>query len=319
MIADISEIEITELAASLNFTESGFVADILSRGDMKVNLDVTETIDGDPLPPYEGLLRTIHLHDRKLIWNSRLEAPKEYTDTYSGSINETVYKLVPLNIVYRSDSNFKTVIDQEVDRPSFLSEVGPYAFYLEADMDREVSVRIRAKLSLTLSSPTDMSYGYALAVYKPSEGIKPFKYVYRTAWFGGEDPNFREGTRYIDVDYSEVWDIEEGDSYELFLMVGSAGGSAGLIRDVTVSIDELFIEGTSLEHYPDTKSKSILPHELFQRLLHITTGVPDAFYSEYFGRTDLGYQKDGDGAYLATLNGLMLRCFLTTKRNITPA
>jgi len=32
MIADISEIEITELAASLNFTESVFVADILSRG-----------------------------------------------------------------------------------------------------------------------------------------------------------------------------------------------------------------------------------------------------------------------------------------------
>ena len=310
MIADISEIEITELAASLNFTESGFVADILSRGDMKANIDVTETIDGDPLPPYEGLLRTIHLHDRKLIWNSRLEAPKEYTDTYSGSINETIFKLVPLNIVYRSDSNFKTVIDQDAAGPGYLPDVAISAFYLEADMDREVSVRIRAKLSLTLSSPTDTSYGYALAVYKHSGGMsKRFKYLYRTAWYGGEDPNFREGTRYIDVDYSEVWPIEEGDSYELDIMVGTAGGSAGLIRDVTVSIDELFIEGTSLEHYPDTKSKSILPHELFQRLLHITTGTPDTFYSEYFGRTDLGYKKDGDGAYLATLNGLMLRGF----------
>ena len=55
----------------------------------------------------------------------------------------------------------------------------------------------------------------------------------------------------------------------------------------------------------------ILPFELFNRLLQKITGRTDnVLISDYFGRTDLGYSKDGDGAYLAIASGFAARGFI---------
>lgn len=55
----------------------------------------------------------------------------------------------------------------------------------------------------------------------------------------------------------------------------------------------------------DTVHQVILPHELFTNLVKQING--GRFYSEVFGRTDLGYDYDGEHAYLGITIGELLR------------
>src|SRR5678816_983973 len=112
MKAEISEIDITELAVSLNFIESGFVSDILNREAVKVNIDVTETIDGETiLPSYEDLLQDLHLHDRRLIYESKFEKQGDnflvLQTTGLGDGGGVIG--IPANIVYRSGDNMQSI------------------------------------------------------------------------------------------------------------------------------------------------------------------------------------------------------------------
>jgi hypothetical protein len=56
---------------------------------------------------------------------------------------------------------------------------------------------------------------------------------------------------------------------------------------------------------PNSVHPVLLPHELFTNLIQQING--GEFYSEFFGREDLGYDEDGEGAYLAITKGELLR------------
>ena len=62
---------------------------------------------------------------------------------------------------------------------------------------------------------------------------------------------------------------------------------------------------TEVSVISESKHFVILPHEVFSNLIAQTTG--GEFYSEFFGREDLGYLIDGDGAYLSITKGELLR------------
>ena len=84
--ADIQSIDIDELTCKLDFADNEFTAKIMARHDTKVNLDVTESIDGVNIG---GLAYSdIKLHDRKLIFNSELEYP-EKIDVIGGEEENT--------------------------------------------------------------------------------------------------------------------------------------------------------------------------------------------------------------------------------------
>ena len=53
----------------------------------------------------------------------------------------------------------------------------------------------------------------------------------------------------------------------------------------------------------------IFNHDLSKRLLYIITGRNTAYYSKYFGRTELGYKEDGDGGLIGVMCGLWARAF----------
>jgi len=55
----------------------------------------------------------------------------------------------------------------------------------------------------------------------------------------------------------------------------------------------------------DDQHSVILPHEIFQTLISQING--GRFISNYFGRLDLGYYEDGEGAYIAITTGEILR------------
>lgn len=50
-------------------------------------------------------------------------------------------------------------------------------------------------------------------------------------------------------------------------------------------------------------------HDLMDRLMYILTGEKNAFYSKYFGNTELGYKEDGFGGLIGFISGFWARAF----------
>jgi len=67
---------------------------------------------------------------------------------------------------------------------------------------------------------------------------------------------------------------------------------------------------SSKTYYDETPAVDfIFNHDLIERLLYIMTGRTDAFYSKYFGRTERGYEEDGDGGLVGIISGFLVRGF----------
>ena len=55
--------------------------------------------------------------------------------------------------------------------------------------------------------------------------------------------------------------------------------------------------------------KFVFVYELLDKISTIISGKTNSFYSEYFGRTALGYSSDGEGALMGFISGLWIRNF----------
>ncbi len=102
----------------------------------------------------------------------------------------------------------------------------------------------------------------------------------------------------------------KGHSLALGLYTYNTRGTGYQTWDVTYNTNKADLRIRQDSHVELTHSQTILPFELFERLLRLMTGRTDfIFESDYFGRTDLGYPEDGDGAYLGVASGFWAREF----------
>ena len=99
--------------------------------------------------------------------------------------------------------------------------------------------------------------------------------------------------------------ISKGESLAFAIDSFSIDGES---VDVTYDRVRLTIIEDSLVEKSD--AKAYLIHDVIDHMLKVFTGSQTTqVYSEYFGRTDLGYQQDGEGAYMAIASGFMIRQF----------
>lgn len=93
-----------------------------------------------------------------------------------------------------------------------------------------------------------------------------------------------------------------GDYHRLFLNSYNVTHNFTLKSFINSSIN---ISG--LTTYQETAVQGVMVYECLQRLAEHYTGKSGAFYSDYYGRTDLGYAADGDGSQRIVCSGLNLR------------
>lgn len=325
--ADIQEIEIGDLTVSLNFLDSGFVANIMNREDMEVNLELPDagkiqSVDGDSVQAVDRLLWNTRLHDRRLIFNSLYNKPDE-TASASDSVadigggNYNKFFVFPLTYNYISDENFQNTFAAFVKTDG--TQLGQSAFYLQSEKRRiiEFIVDIQGTMqfasSLDLTSVMAYRYGYVIRRADESTNDEFIFFNESEKYYGGEGDSVNDlGDDEFSLDFSmslnESIEIEEGDSIELFFEIRT---DELIAFDIAMQPDYsvLRIEATSLEIYPSTRADVILPHELFTQLLQVYTGQQTPFYSEFFGRKDLGYSENGPGSCVAVATGKMIRGF----------
>jgi len=81
----------------------------------------------------------------------------------------------------------------------------------------------------------------------------------------------------------------------------------GIFLSSYVRYDSMSLTISQDSTYADSSRPVTFPHELLTNLIAQITGIDNAVYSEFFGRTDLGYAADGEGALLAITKGDLLR------------
>lgn len=319
---DFTTLKEEDSMCSCRFNADDLEAIIKSRKSEKYELERTTDLFGNDIEPID--VKTMFLKGRKIFLDSKLGVKAEDRD---GAISERQsrsggrkygWSAVPVTVTHQSDQNVHNptkdyMNNNESDGRAELN------FYNDANIERELKITITGSMISKVKRIEDVSFAYF--------GIHLVKYT------GAEnfvrDPNddvvlysttdvYGMHNRDIQLSaYDQTITILPGESLGLLYFQTAIFPGFGAFRDgeikvyfdevdVTISITEdSFLDGT--------QSNMILPHDAMAKMLEITTGRTNAFYSEALGRTDLGYDVDGidTGALCGLAHGIWKRQFNT--------
>lgn len=310
---DLSTRKWEEGQLSVKFNSGGLQEDIKSREDENVEIDRLTSIDGLPIDPiqenemlFEG--RRIFL---KSTWKNTKDATV-YLGVYSdGGNTRNKTSGFPITIDSSSHEEAQSILEgsegsENIGTPGMM-------FFANFDRTRDIVVN-SSGLSFKFNI-TESNWQWAFA--------KLCITVY-----GGQDYTLKNRTDLWSVNKSTLWSahnktitipsfskkitVDEGDSIALEFYI-----KADLINYTThrarfyVNFTELsgVLYAEEDSHFESSKAKCYLAHDLLNHLTTICSNTKKAFYSDYFGRVDLGYAANGPGAYVGTTHGFAIRGF----------
>jgi hypothetical protein len=324
---DLSTWSMEKNQVSVKFNSGGLEQLLKSRESEKVEVDRLTTIDGKTIPELNTI--DVELEGRRIFLKTKYNVSNSenaittFNET-RGQTRGSTYT-VPLTFVSRSHENAHepiagTSIGNDSWDRSGNGDTG-MMFFLVSERDRT----LRIKFTLTFSTRfkpsqppfySSESSGFddinffrfwcRLAQYKNGSNynIKQNRMLYSTDSYSALDGNT------FTLDFDQMVPVSSGDSLALQFdqnMDGRNGHDAYLIIEITNIKCDLTIEEDSF--HEKTTTKAILAHELAYRLLTIATNERNGFYSDFLGRTNLGYPVNGKGAYTGFTHGFWVREF----------
>lgn len=298
MKADFSSYVVKENTVELNFLDSIFQEKINSRQNEKLNLIMPTNVDGGDVTGYNTLLKDIWMHDRQIEFNTEYNPLSDYTTNPDGLTADPVFYVpVPINKKFSADDNFKTT--------SWIANTNINAsesfYYLKSDKNRVLYQEFDIDFDLTI---TNLSSVVVTLFYRvlDGNGVQKSYDVIDTY----TSPSSSTGTKNFKFIQNRIVEVDVDDSLQLALKFDTP---ALIVFKTTIksNLDIPTLISRSDEKFDPTISKCLLPHEFFTHWIELMTGKKNAFYSDYFGRKDLGYSNDGEGAYIAIMDGHMIR------------
>ena len=306
-----------ERVAQVKFDEEPFWQKINNRKNEKYDLATTVTPDGITIGDLPT--QTLNAHGREILLNSYFRIDPQFQDSFVSDMQETTTigvvtsnKGLPFKVIANSDqANLNNVLDSQ-GPGAFNTEngTGLSEFFLISDVEKR-NVRIDMRFSFTLSNVNAQETGSELLEFsfRTYENGSDLDLKTNESLLRIEFPQNFVGREYT-INFSRTLDIAVGES--LAFIVQSAAISFGFNDtqlDCTLSNLSGFLRVTEDSFFPPSQHEVLLPFEKFDRLTTILTGEENAFYSEYFGRTEIGYEENGPGAYKACATGFQVRGF----------
>lgn len=315
--ADMTTWEVSELSCKCNFLSSGFEEVLMNRDDNEVEYNTHTSVDGVAIPVFANETRRIELHDRVLELNSALHIKYDGDpiNAYS-TFNSDWFVPLPAIINYDSDKDFKNVIpvplniNEEINSPDTF-------FILRASENKVVTVEFNistvvkigvARRGMVYSNFADNIYLYERIVDGDYNEVSKTLISIIEYQTNSIDPFFFS----ISYTSTKTYTLQKDYSVQLYLDVDIPHGTdldSYYVNIYSFSESLNAITSNSKSYFPASTADCIPPHELFSRLCSIYTGSQMPFYSDIFGRTDLGYSQNGEWCWLVALNGLMIRSF----------
>jgi hypothetical protein len=312
---DLSTYEKENDQISIKFSSGGIEQMLKARESEKVEIDRTTTIDGKDISELEAI--KVSMEGRRIFLKTKYDfnesdnTVKLYNQTNGQTRGSTI--AVPLRLKNKSHENAQSPISSTLVGDNTWDRSGngetSLLFFAVSDKDRILNITINLKFKLKFLQFDDINFfrfWVRLATYSAGSDyiFKENRVLFSDDSYG----RLNGGT--FSVKFEEKITLLAGESLGLVFdqnFDGKNGKSAHMETELSEIEGGLFIEEDSF--YESTTSKAILPFELVDRLITIGTNKEKAFYSEFFGRTDLGYSNDGAGSLSAVAHGFWVREF----------
>jgi hypothetical protein len=322
---DLSTFIGTKSSVKVKFNSGGLEQAIKNRESEDFEIDRLTTVNGFPLDP----LRTIDvaLDGRRIFLKSLWK--QSTTDNYvnvtvtSDAGNERSQSAgFPMNLDSRSHEEAQTVLP--ISNGSVND--GTTGMMLLANVQRDKLIKIKGKnikfKPRLVGNPLEWQVNFnwtrvrvSITTYK--NGLNYEVKHRNTLWmvYGDNDESMNEFYNTNDVmqalnDFELDIELNQGESIALEVLLqsdlnfGNNRRTSYMIYDVE---GEIAIEEDSV--FEPSKSKAVLYHEYLERLVSICTDKTNAFRSNFFGRTNIGYPSNGKGALTGVLHGFWVRGF----------
>lgn len=305
---DFSEYTYENKTVSIPFKTGGLYSLIKSKLNEKVQLERTEAINGAILDPLEYV--TLALTRRQIflisVWET--EENRTISTTGIGGVGSISGAFVPnLTVVSNSDQeNVQPTFDdneQFWDGGSETTVTETQLFYNDSDVAKTITLYLDYKIRCGKGGMATTAYEVKL--YRYNYDGSTYNYVDATLL---QDLDYQDKTLWVEYNDSVELTLEAGDSLRLgFLTQAGSGTITSAYINFEIDHIDLRLEEDSTREPSNTKA--LLYHEVGDRLMQIITGEQGRFYSEFYGRTDIGYSATGEYAITAVALGLWLRKF----------
>lgn len=315
---DLSTMEYEKNQLSLKFNSGGLEQSLKARESENVEIDRLTTIDGLPLP--ELSTETVLLEGRRIFLKSEWDSDPVSTWTMLGVRSDAgntrrLSHSYPLKNVAKSHEQVHSII-QGAEGNENVGSAGMMFFAL-ADRTRVLNVSISEmsfKPNFTENNWQWAIFSICLTVYKdgPDFNVKEKIVMFNESVDRDlGDRAFQINNTVVNVQpFRQLITLLEGESLgvDVFIQADLAGGlNRRFYVTVTDMKGKMKIEEDSF--FEQSTAKFVLAHELADRLVAINTNKTGAMYSEFLGRTDIGYATDGPGALTGNTHGFWVRGF----------
>ena len=307
---DFSEYFSKETTVKIPFKTGGLAALIEAQLTEKFELDRLEAINGNAIDPLE--LQTVALTAREILLLSQLKSLNEQSEPFR---QEFPIQIPNLQIVANSDdANIRQVIlgDNIFIFTSQRDNDAEY-FYLKSDVAKTINVRVDYDIYVSAGGADTFRFRIYVIRYSWDGNDFNFEQNYTLVNSAGDYTPERTYTGDINIDI----DLEVDDSL-LFLVeivTNIATPAVNALEQFTYNKLEIYISEDSTRD--DTQAETVLIHEAGEKLMQILTGRKGKFYSEFYGREDIGYAAKPAGvddySYTGLTLGFWVRGFVDEK------
>ena len=298
---------------SVKFNSGGLEQLLKSREGEKVEIDRDTTIDGKPLIPINTI--DVELEGRRIFLKSKWEIKgfnnyaNLYTESNDGNTREQSVG-IPFELVNKSHESGQSVsINTNADDNGGTTGI---MFFAVSDRQRTFNIDLNINFTYNVDESdlnlNDCNFWIFLAKYVNGVSYNNGSKI-QLFNLGGHAVPDSNGNIY-NVSYQGIITLEIGESLSLegYSKVDfNNDNDAHLGISLTNITGYLKIDEDSFQE--KTNSKAILVHEIGERLVAIATNQQNAFYSDFLGRTDIGYSNDGKASLTGCAHGFWVRGF----------
>jgi hypothetical protein len=332
---DFSNWDYTKTGTKIPFKSGGLNAIVKSHSKQEFEIDRTTSVNGDIIDQIDII--TAALVSREILLITELSTDPIDASSVSFRMNYSSANVryaslgVPLKVTADSDQLISDVI-RDISYNAWGGSTpdtgldGGMFYYLN-DVDkvfesiiikhscRVEEIKVDDLRDINDSTPKFLVLVLAKYMNGVSLDIKD-----RSQVLGSIDLNNPDGFLLnIDVVLEEV-ELLNGESLALEWYAGAKFGTGiGGDGDLKVNFHDTITNVTVTENSNrvDSQSQAVFFHELGDKLMEIITGRKGAFYSSFYGRTDLGYTSNGEFSTVALALGLWIRQFTDKKLSLS--
>lgn len=305
---DFSQYKSNKLEVKVPFKSGGLNTLIEAQMKERFEIERTEAINGNTINEVDKKL--VALTSRKILLVSTLEGNSERGETYTSSGQ---LRTITMDVVANSDQENITFVTSEfipwtLDGNFGSDDLNPSAnqfFYTNSDVAKTIDIEL--SLDVTLDTLQGSFFDVWILQRDSDDNEVEFRKI--------KDTSYTVGVFDYTLDYSGSFDLSEGDS--LMIVINALGNPAGSTQTTIVYNTPPKLTITEESEREDSQTYAVLMHEAYDKVMQIITGEQNRFYSEFYGRQELGYNQDGEFARTGLSLGFWIRQFFDKNMEIS--